>query len=115
MDGHGKAGEVFSFQKCKIRRRFLPQDTRTRAWGGGGRKEVEREHFPLDLGWLDDLFNGKHGRAGYTSRSGTAFSVKKYMLRRRFSIAKQTGMSPGAHPSRIYCCKTQGCDAIFHR
>ena len=56
--------------------------------GGGGRKEVEREHFPLDLGWLDDLFNGKHGRAGYTSRSGTVFSGKKHMLRRRFFHSK---------------------------
>ena len=85
--------------------------------GLGGRRKEGGGAGALSFGsWMVRyLFNGKHGRAGYTSRSGTAFSVKKHMLRRRFSIAKHTGMSPGAHPPRIYCCKTEGCDAIFHR
>ena len=79
MDGHGKAGEVFSFQKCKIRRRFLPQDTRTWAWGGGGgRKEVEREHFPLDLGWLDTFSTASTGeRVTHPGQGEYVLSSKK--------------------------------------
>ena len=66
----GRRGRCFRFRSARFDGDFCRKTRGHGLGGGGGRKEVEREHFPLDLGWLDDLFNGKHGRAGYTSRSG---------------------------------------------
>ena len=45
--------------------------------GGEGRKEVEREHFPLDLGWLDDHFQRQARESGLHIQVGEGIRERR--------------------------------------